>query len=185
MQTSLNISNYKIGVIVSTPLQHGKLKIIKPFDSKKYWVFKVYKHKVPSRLINITGIRNITKEWPQIKKIIREKYKSSIESMKINNIFASQNLKKYKLSYNMKVIQEVGRKQYGQYFIFYYEPELSAALHVKSRTKPSISLMCYTTGSACIFLTHINQLYLVEKMLYQFYDRVNLKQACKQRLTKA
>ena len=184
MKTCLNISNYKIGVNVSNPLQHGKLEINKPFEPTQYWVFKVYKHRVPSRLINITGIRNIAKEWPLIKKIIRRHYKTNIVSMQINNIFASQNLSKYNLSYHMKAIQEVGRKHYNQYFIFYLEPELCAALQVKSRTKPSMTLMCYATGSACIFLTNMNQIYLAEKMLNLFYDRSNLKQMCKQRLVR-
>ena len=96
--------------------------------------------------------------------------------MEINNIFATQNLVKHKLSYNLKAIQELGKKLYGGNFLFYLEPEISAGLHVKSRTKPTISLMLYGTGSACIFLTQFQQFYQVKKMLDQFYAESNLKQ---------
>ena len=178
----LSISNYKITVHVSSPLSYGKIKLDKPFleseKKKKYWIFTVYKHKIPSKSVNVTGIRNLVQEWKLIKKVIRKQYQVKIEKMEINNIFATQNLTKHKLSYNMKRIQDLGRQQYGQNFMFYLEPEISAALHVKSREKPTISLMCYATGSACVFLTHVHQLYLVQKMLDQFYAQTNLKQIC-------
>ena len=178
MKTCLRISNYKIAVYVSSPLKHGKLKVAKPFDVKKFWVFTVYNHKIPSKLINVTGIRKLLQEWKIIKKLIKKHYQVNIVKVEINNIFATQNLAKHKLSYNMKSIQELGKQQYGDHFIFYLEPEISAALHVKSRDKPTISLMCFGTGSVCIFLTQLHQLDLVKKMLEQFYAKTNLKQIC-------
>jgi len=174
--TCLSISNYKIAVHVTTPLKHGKIKFAKPFNPQKQWTFTVYNHKNPSKLINVTGIRNLFKEWKIIKKIIKEHYQVTIKKMEINNIFATQNLVKHKLSYNLKAIQELGKKLYGGNFLFYLEPEISAGLHVKSRTKPTISLMLYGTGSACIFLTQFQQFYQVKKMLDQFYAESNLKQ---------
>ena len=176
--TCLRISNYKIAVHVTTPLKHGKIKFAKPFDPRKQWTFTVYHHRNPSKLINVTGIRNLNREWKIIQKIIKEYYQVTIKKMEINNIFATQNLVKHKLSYNLKAIQELGKKLYGEHFLFYLEPEISAGLHIKSRTKPTISFMCYGTGSACIFLTKLQQFYLVEKMLNQFYAESNLKQIC-------
>lgn len=174
--TCLSISNFKIAVHVTTPLKHGKIKFAKPFNPKKQWTFTVYNHKNPSKLINVTGIRDLFKEWKIIKKIIKEYYQVAIEKMEINNIFATQNLGKHKLSYSLKAIQELGKQLYGEHFMFYLEPEISAGLHIQSRTKPSITLMCYANGSACIFLTHFQQFYLVKKMLNQFYAESNLKQ---------
>ena len=178
MKTSISISNYKLAVYVSSSLKHGKLKVVKPFpfDETKFWTFTVYKHKIPSKLINVTGIRNLLQEWKIIKKFIKKHFQVIIEQVKLNNIFASQNLAKYNLSYNMERIQEVGRQEYGDDFIFYLEPDMHAGLHVKSRDKPTISLMCFGTGSACMFLTELHQLDLVKKMLEEFYVESNLKQ---------
>lgn len=177
MKSRLVVSNYKISVFVSSPLNwHGKLSVAKPFDPKSSWVFTVYKHKKPSKFINVTGIRDLLPEWKHIKKVIKKVFQVSIEKMQINNVFATQNLAKHKLSFCLKAIRAFGIQQYGEHFMFYLEPEISPALHIRSRSKPTISFMCYGTGSACIFLTDVHQLYLVEKMLDQFYVEGNLKQ---------
>lgn len=174
---TLTISNYKIVV-------YTKEALVKPDSTKVsksdygllgHWHFKVYKQVIPPKFVNVTGIRCLLTELPIIKDIIRTRYRVQWSHVKINQVFCSRSYGEQKSSYCLARMKSLGERLFGNYFIFFYEPELGSVLQMSSRQKPNLCIMMYGTSSACCFLPDQHYIHFCEYVLRKLYVESNLK----------
>jgi len=178
---TLTVSNYQITVFTTEQVVGECQRIGKGAYGcqGKDWCFKVYKHVIPPRFVNVTGIRSIESELPIVIRLIESLYKVHYHYAKVNIVFASRNFAMQKLSYCLSSMKKLGQALYGDHFFFFYEPEFGSVLQMTSRQRTDVCLMMYGTGSVCCFVPDLNYINFCEDVLNKLYVESNLKTSLK------
>ena len=112
---TLTVSNYQITVFTTEQVVGECQRIGKGAYGcqGKDWCFKVYKHVIPPRFVNVTGIRSIESELPIVISLVETLYKVNWNHVKVNMVFASRNYSNQKLSYCLSSMIKLGQALYG------------------------------------------------------------------------